>query len=670
MKRVMHRPLPFLIFLGLVVPALLHAGNPVEDESLIFTAARLPQAPQESPAAVTVIDQEMIRLSGARKIADLMLLVPGMQVGSKVGNLQSVAYHGMTDEYSRRMQVLVDGRSIYSPAMGGVYWLDLPVQLDEIVRIEVIRGTNTVNYGSNAFLATINIITRPARESTGGRVSVLVGSHGERDVQASYGFQHGRWAGSLNALSQRDDGYTRTETPIHDDRRLKALNGRFELDAGRDDELSLALGISTADKGIGGDPAVNGLAEGGPERETTGENDYQYLQWHHGYNESHYGVLRLSRSRDAQTDDGYLLSHPLLPSPLVIAEGYDSERLDAEYEHSTQWSGTLRTSAGLAWREDRIESPSFLGSAEKRDNTIRRAFANAEWRMLPSLTLNLGGMLESSSFNPAEFSPRIAALWHAQPGHTWRVGYAEGRRTPFFYERQGVKSYTTLDGSARVYSVIASSLLDGGDGLRTEHVRSLELAYLYRPSRMLGLDARLFRDHLSDMIKPTLRPETGVLTSLPGLVGDFANLGEVHLHGLELQLDARPAEGWRLHASYAWTRIEEQSPIEQVAGQSYAYDRSAPRHAGSLLVGKRLEDGWTVSGVYSHVGAMRWLWYTYPMLETQDRLDLRLEKRFRVGGQGLRMELVGQYLLGEQSDFLPTRRWQPGIYGRLTLDLS
>ncbi|MFZ5514002.1 MAG: hypothetical protein ACOZAH_05610 [Pseudomonadota bacterium] len=92
--------------------------------------------------------------------------------------------------------------------------------------------------------------------------------------------------------------------------------------------------------------------------------------------------------------------------------------------------------------------------------------------------------------------------------------------------------------------------------------------------------------------------------------------------------------------------------------------------AGYLLVGKRLEDGWTVSGVYSHVGAMRWLWYTYPMLETQDRLDLRLEKRFRVGGQGLRMELIGQYLLGEQSDFLPTRRWQPGIYGRLTLDLS
>lgn len=575
----------------------------------------------------------------------------------------------MTDEYSRRMQVLVDGRSIYSPAMGGVYWLDLPVQLEDIVRIEVIRGPNTVNYGSNAFLATINIITRPAREATGGHASVLIGNHGERDAQASYGFMAGRLAGSIGVLSQQDDGYTRMDKFVADGRHLRALNTRFELDAGPDNEVSLALGLSTADKGIGGASSGTDMGDGGPVRDTVGENDYQYLQWRHRYSERQGGVLRLSRARDDQRDDGYALPVPFLPSPLLIRDGYESERLDAEYEHTSFWSSSFRTAMGVGLRQDRINSPSFLGTGETQSNTIRRAFANAEWHIAEPWTLHIGGMLESSDFNATEFSPRVTMLWHAAHDHTFRLGYSEGRRTPFFYERQGVKSYTTEDGGTTIYSVIASSLLDGGAGLATERARSTEFGYLFRPSRRLSVDARLYRDHLSDMIKPTLRPEGEVLTQLPGLLGDFETLGDVMLHGLELQAGIRLDDGWRVHANYAWTRIDERSAPAQIGEHVYSYDTSSPRHSGALLVGKQLGDGWTVSGMYSHVGAMRWLWYTYPVLEAQDRLDLRVEKRLRVAGHGVRMELVGQYLLGDTRDFVPERRWTPGVFARLSVDL-
>lgn len=654
--------------LAMPCAAMVHAAQSVDDEYLIYTAARLPQSAHETPSAVTIIDQELIRLSGARKIADLMRLVPGMVVGSKLGNLQSVAYHGMTDEYSRRMQVLIDGRSIYSPAMGGVYWLDLPVPLEDIVRIEIIRGPNTVSYGSNAFLATINIITRPARESTGGRISVLIGNHGERDVHAGYGFMTGRLAGQLSVLSQQDDGYTTLDHFVSDGRNLKAFNSKFELDAGQDDDLSLAVGLSSADKGIGGDAREIGLADGGPMRETIGENDYQYLQWRHRYDARSSGVLRLSRTRDMQNDDGYALAVPSLASPLLIRDGYDSQRLDAEYEHTMLWSSTLRTALGASVREDRITSQSFLGTNEPQSNTIRRAFANAEWRASDVLTLHAGGMVESSSFNDSEFSPRLAAVWTLAQEHTLRLGYSEGRRTPFFYERQGVKSYSTEDGSVSVYSVMASSLLNGGQGLATEHARSMEIGYQYRPFRHAHIDLRLYRDRLSNMIKPILRPEYGVLTSMPGLVGDFETLGEVHVHGVELQSSLKLGDGWRIHANYAWTHIDEQSLIAQIGDKSYDYDSSAPEHSGSLLVGKQFNDGWEVSGVYSHVGPMRWLWYAYPVLDAQDRLDLRVAKHFSLAGQRMQVEGVAQYLLGDVSDFLPERRWRPGVYLRLTLE--
>ena len=107
-----------------------------EDMPIVLSASRLSQSLSEAPASVSVIDQDMIRASGFRDIPDLLRLIPGFSVAYTRDNTWAVGYHGVADAFSRRFQVLVDGRSIYSAAFGAVLWSELPLSIDDVERIE------------------------------------------------------------------------------------------------------------------------------------------------------------------------------------------------------------------------------------------------------------------------------------------------------------------------------------------------------------------------------------------------------------------------------------------------------------------------------------------------------------------------------------------------------
>ena len=132
------------------------------DMPIVLSVSRLPQRLDETPGAVTVIDRDMIRLSGARDVADLLRLVPGFQSSTSFETSAPLAsYHGGFDSYSNRIQVLVDGRSVYSPYFIGSVGPGLQtVALADIERIEILRGSNSAAYGARAMLGVINIVTR------------------------------------------------------------------------------------------------------------------------------------------------------------------------------------------------------------------------------------------------------------------------------------------------------------------------------------------------------------------------------------------------------------------------------------------------------------------------------------------------------------------------------
>ena len=138
----------------------------------------LKQDLQQVPAAVTIIDRRTIESSTAVDLVDLFRLVPGFQVYFYHGNKPGVTYHAHGGEYSRRLEVKIDGRSVYEPLLSSVEWNTLGIELDDIDYIEVVRGSNASADGSNAFLASINIVTRSPLASLGTDYNVDYGTQG------------------------------------------------------------------------------------------------------------------------------------------------------------------------------------------------------------------------------------------------------------------------------------------------------------------------------------------------------------------------------------------------------------------------------------------------------------------------------------------------------------
>ncbi|MGI3130874.1 TonB-dependent receptor plug domain-containing protein [Halopseudomonas pachastrellae] len=237
--------------------ALLGSSLPLQAQSLdddpllgelklptVLSATRLKQSPAEVPGSMTVLDRQLIRASGARDIPELMRLVPGMMVGYYSGNVANVNYHGTNISEARRMQVLVDGRSVYRPGLATVDWTDIPLAIEDIERIEVFRGPNTAAYGANALMGVINIISTRPELSQGTRIKVTRGERGISDLYASQGFSFGSSQARLSLMGKQDDGFDHIEdgSDYRDGRRLNALNLLGNTDIGTTQSVSWQLG--------------------------------------------------------------------------------------------------------------------------------------------------------------------------------------------------------------------------------------------------------------------------------------------------------------------------------------------------------------------------------------------------------------------------------------------
>ena len=174
---------------------------------VVLTPARLKQNRSEVPASVSVIDRKMITASGIRRIPELFRLIPGTAVGARDGWNHVVSYHGTNYRDSRRMQVLIDGRSIYQAGLATVNWNDIPLAIEDIERIEIVRGPSTASYGANAFLGVINIISRHPADSDRWKLMARRGSGNTEDYLLSHAGQFAKGEFRITAHSRRDDGF-------------------------------------------------------------------------------------------------------------------------------------------------------------------------------------------------------------------------------------------------------------------------------------------------------------------------------------------------------------------------------------------------------------------------------------------------------------------------------
>lgn len=608
-----------------------------EDLPVVLSASRLSQPVSETPAAVTVIDQDMIRASGFRDIPDLLRLVPGFTVAYTRDNTWGVSYHGLGDAFSRRMQVLIDGRSVYTPGFGEVPWASLPISVEDIERIEVVRGPNSAAYGSNAFLGVVNIITKAAAQVVGSHLSVQAGNRSNSGALFRYGNGANDLQYRLTVSDQRRDRFAsqaeRTTT--------RHMDLRVDYRLSATDELNTTFALSRGDwrMGVAGDitDPVRGIDVGSEHFQTRfhriidAENEWS-LQFYH------------IRQRKA---DEYLVSlGPVGDVPVNL--GYMQWRDDIEFQRISRLSDSLRVVWGAEARREGVTAPGYFYNEGTQSGTLFRLFGNTEWRPAPQWTVNAGALAERHYLSGFDLSPRLAVNFLPAPGHALRASISRAYRSPTFFEESGDQRFYTLTGTLVDYIFAPSA------GLQAEQIVSRELGYVghIRPLK-LQVDVRLFHDSLTRLIG-----DRNIGTPLNKLF-QYANLLEATIRGGDTQLRWTPSRWFDLVLSYAWVRIV--SPDED-------YADSTPRNNFSALGIFKLDHGWEASvGVYKQ-DHMTWL-SDGDSTASFTRVDARVAKRWELRGQQVELALVGQNLGGhDYQEFRNDNLFGRRAYLSLTLD--
>ena len=206
----------------------------------ITTLSRKAESLGGAPAAVFVISQSDIRRSGARSIPELLRMVPGMQVAQIDGNKWAVTARGANGRFANKLLVLMDGRTLYTPMLGGVFWDVQDTDLSAIERIEVIRGPGATMWGSNAVNGVVNIITKHAADTQGGNLSVAGGQGGVESV-IRFGASNDDVAYRAFAkVLDRDGNLNLAGDDIGDDTDMIRVGGRVDWDRADGDEFTVS----------------------------------------------------------------------------------------------------------------------------------------------------------------------------------------------------------------------------------------------------------------------------------------------------------------------------------------------------------------------------------------------------------------------------------------------
>ena len=548
----------------------------IEDLPVVLSASRLPQPLHEAPGAVTVLDRAFIAATGYRDLARVLRLVPGMQVGQERGHAQWVTYHGLSNDFPTEMQVLVDGRSVISPsAFGGVDWSALPLTVDEIDRIEVVRGTNANGFGANAFLGVINIITRHSDDLPGASGTLRAGDHGVRDLEAAWGGGMGPHSLRVSAATRRDEGFD----GLHDASRMDVLAVRSDWQVSAHDSLMLRAGASHGRRGEGYADSVFG---NNAPRDSHNRNHAVHLQWRHSPGPDTEWLLSYYRNaewiRDEWAASAAAAGFPVVP----LDRNRDSVRDNLELQHRSTPSAALQLVWGMEARRDRVDAPFLFFGGNPDPQYLYRVFGNAEWRLVDALTVNLGAAHERYSGAPSHFSPRLFANWQATPSDTLRAGFARAWRQRNPFEVYGdIRAIDPATGALLVRPFLPNL------NLRQTRVDALELGYLGRFQRWNAtLDVRLFNERIHDFIVRVPQANPDPVPLLAGFLGStrYENLDRaITLRGLEYQLTAHPRAGTELRLTHTL--------VDRRDGPHNIDERSAP-YTASLSWLQAYGGGW------------------------------------------------------------------------------
>ncbi len=512
----------------------------------VTSVSKKAQKLSEAPAAVFVLTQDDIRRSGAKSIPEALRLVPGLQVARIDANKWAISSRGFNGRFANKLLVLMDGRSVYTPLFSGVFWDMQDTLLEDIERIEVIRGPGATMWGANAVNGVINIITRNSRDTKGWLVSAGAGNE-ER------GFGSVRYGGSLGEDTHyrayikyftRDKSVDFTGNEVDDD--WDVLRGGFRVDHSgwNSDHFTLQGDIYDGDSGI----TYTAPTLTAPFSQTSSDNTAisgrnLLMRWTHSFSETSDMALQAYYDR---TETNFT----------VIGEDRDTYDIDFQHHFALGKRQDVIWGLGYRYTRDSIVDSFYISlNPSKRVDELYSAFVQDEIRLLEDrLSLTAGSKFEVNGYTGFEVQPSARLMWTPDARQSFWAAVSRAVRTPSRADHDIRINRQTLPGAPpTLVSIFGSGNFD------SEKLVAYEAGYRVRPKEWLSFDIATFYNVYEDL--RSLETGAFYIETSPGpvhiVVPAFAaNKMHGSTYGVELAADAQPLDWLKLQAGYTFLQME------------------------------------------------------------------------------------------------------------------
>lgn len=605
--------------------------------NLEVTSVTLKEARQiDSPAAISVLSHDDIQRSGATSLAEALRLVPGLHVAAVNSSQHAISARGFSGVFANKMLVLVDGRAVYTPLFAGVFW-DLQQQmLDDLDRVEVIRGPGGAIWGANAMNGVINVVSQSA-DKTQGLHSYMGGGNVH---QAMGGVRYGGTIGEdlyyrVFASHNRTDDHLLASGAGAGDA-WQSTQGGFRFDY---------LPCSDIQATWQGDATFLDLYDG----TSSAHNANTLARWKKTFSKRSNFEVQTYYDRTAR-DEAMRAS-----SVTDIFDIRFQHQFGLGESHSITWGGGYRWSHSVLAQI----TPRLAVQREHLDLSLFSFFMQDEWVVVPDLLTVVGGAkLEHNDYTGFEVQPSLRAVSKPGKGQTLWASVSRAVRTPSAVEGQGIFAIPNGDPFPAPGGLYVPTVVGTGDP-DAEVLWAYEMGYRIQPQKQLSIDLAAFYNHYTDLTGvgsvSRLIPAVPVGTAeIP-----FSNLISADTYGGELSLTAVPAKGWRLTTNYSLMFAHFHGPA---ATNPDALERNIPTHQASIRSSHDLTDKLSFDVQLRYVDQIEQV----PAYVTADvNLLYRVNER-------LELSLVAQNLLQdqhlEQSQQILTVTTQVprGVYGKVT----
>jgi iron complex outermembrane receptor protein len=538
------------------------------------------------PAAVFVLSSEDINRSGYRLIPELMRLSPGMEVASIDANKWAISARGFGDRFANKLLVLMDGRSVYISPFSGVYWDVQDYIIEDIDRIEIVRGPGASLWGANAVNGVINILSKSSAQTQGGLISCGLGLN-SREGFVRYGFPLGQhWHGrsylkyhnhenrSLQSVSAGDEwNSSRWGMRIDGDFQDRQITIQGDIYRGARGRSISVIDLETFDTVLQNN---NGLVWGGN----------ILARWRNAYSKSSELIIQ------AYTDYSVRNSEELAQRYLTFDFDF-YHRFHSGRNNELIWGGEYRLT------RDRLDGTPFTAiDPDHQTFQLISSFLQDELEMMgDKIVLVTGSKFEYNSLTGFEIQPTIRAIWKGSSKHSLWAAVSRAVRTPSRVERDGnVLAVFSPAGNLSVqgdYPLFGRVL--GQREFKSEIMVANEMGYRFKPASYFSADISVFYNYYD-----RLRIGGIGQTYLMGTMEEpyieqvllLLNQMKCRSYGLEGVVEWHPSQDIRLRAFYSYIKLNFQfSDDLLVDGQAIAdyTDEKSPDHQLGVWWGWRLK---------------------------------------------------------------------------------